>query len=52
MLLSPLLRFIKFYFFRLGFLDGIPGLMHILVGCRNSFTKYAKLRAMRRRDRR
>ncbi|TAM46980.1 MAG: glycosyltransferase family 2 protein [Gammaproteobacteria bacterium] len=50
-LLSPPLRFIKFYFFRLGFLDGIPGLMHILVGCRNSFTKYAKLRALRRRDR-
>lgn len=52
LLLSPPLRFIKFYFLRLGFLDGIPGLMHILIGCRNSFTKYAKLRALRRRDRR
>ncbi len=50
LLLSPPLRFIKFYFFRLGFLDGIPGLLHILVGCRNSFTKYAKLRALQRRD--
>ncbi len=50
MLLSPPLRFIKFYFLRLGFLDGIPGLVHILIGCRNSFTKYAKLRALRRRD--
>jgi len=49
MLLSPLLRFIKFYFFRLGFLDGVPGLLHVLVGCRNSFTKYAKLRALQRR---
>ncbi len=51
LLLSPPLRFIKFYFFRLGFLDGIPGLVHILIGCRNSFTKYAKLRALQHRDR-
>jgi len=43
LLLSPLLRFIKFYFLRLGFLDGVPGLVHILIGCGNSFTKYAKL---------
>jgi glycosyltransferase involved in cell wall biosynthesis len=50
LLLSPPLRFIKFYFLRLGFLDGIPGLLHILVGCRNSFAKYAKLRALQRRD--
>jgi glycosyltransferase involved in cell wall biosynthesis len=44
-LLSPLLRFIKFYFLRLGFLDGWPGLVHILIGCRNSYDKYAKMRA-------
>ena len=43
LLLSPLLRFIKFYFLRLGFLDGVPGLVHILIGCGNSFTKYAKI---------
>lgn len=41
--LSPLLRFIKFYVFRLGFLDGVPGLIHILIGCGNSFAKYAKI---------
>jgi len=41
--LSPLLRFIKFYFFRRGFLDGVPGLIHILIGCHNSFMKQAKL---------
>jgi len=40
---SPLVRFVKFYFFRLGFLDGLPGLLHISVGCMNSFLKYAKL---------
>ncbi len=45
MVASPIVRFIKFYIFRLGFLDGIPGLVHILIGCRNSFMKYAKMRA-------
>jgi glycosyltransferase involved in cell wall biosynthesis len=49
LLLSPPWRFIKFYFLRLGFLDGIPGLVHISIGCRNSFAKYAKLRALIRR---
>jgi len=40
---SPLVRFFKFYVLRLGFLDGLPGLVHISIGCMNSFTKYAKL---------
>ena len=44
LLFSPPLRFIKFYFVRRGFLDGLPGLVHIVVGCFNSFVKYAKLR--------
>ncbi|MDA0276283.1 MAG: glycosyltransferase family 2 protein [Proteobacteria bacterium] len=43
LLLSPLARFIKFYFLRLGFLDGVPGLVHVSIGCMNSFMKYAKL---------
>ena len=46
-LLSPLLRFVKFYFFRLGMLDGVPGLVHILIGCGTSFAKYAKILAFR-----
>jgi len=46
--LSPLLRFIKFYFFRLGFMDGVPGLVHIAIGCSNSMLKYAKLRDLNR----
>ncbi len=46
LLLSPALRFIKFYFVRLGLLDGLPGLVHIAIGCFNSFAKYAKLRAL------
>jgi len=43
LIFSPLLRFVKFYVFRLGFLDGLPGLAHTLIGCMNSFVKYAKL---------
>lgn len=46
LVLSPLVRFVKFYFVRLGFLDGLPGLTHILIGCRNSHMKYAKMRAI------
>lgn len=41
--LSPLLRFVKFYLVRQGFRDGLPGLIHIAIGCFNSFTKYAKM---------
>jgi len=48
LLLSPALRFVKFYFLRLGFLDGIAGLVHIVIGCCNSFHKYAKLMALQR----
>lgn len=46
LLLSPALRFVKFYLLRLGFLDGVPGLVHILIGCQNSFAKYAKMLAI------
>lgn len=49
LLLSPLIRFLKFYFFRLGCLDGLPGLVHILIGCGNSFAKYAKMAALQRK---
>lgn len=45
---SPLLRFLKFYVLRLGFLDGMPGLIHILIGCVNTWTKYAKLIELQR----
>jgi hypothetical protein len=43
LVLSPLVRFIKFYALRRGFLDGLPGFIHIVIGCFNSFSKYAKL---------
>lgn len=48
LLLSPLIRFIKFYFLRQGFRDGLPGLVHILIGCFNSFAKYAKILGFQR----
>lgn len=40
---SPIVRFTKFYFLRQGFRDGLPGLVHIAIGCFNSFIKYAKM---------
>jgi len=49
--ISPLVRFVKFYLLRLGFLDGLPGLIHISIGCMNSFAKYAKLIELRSVDR-
>jgi glycosyltransferase involved in cell wall biosynthesis len=45
LLLSPFIRFIKFYLARGGFRDGLPGLVHILVGCYASFAKHAKMLA-------
>lgn len=46
LIVAPGVRFLKFYLFKGGFLDGIPGLVHIAIGCFNSFAKYAKLRAL------
>lgn len=48
LVLSPLVRFVKMYFLRLGFLDGLPGLIHVSIGCASSFIKYAKLIELRR----
>ena len=52
LLLSPVVRFIKFYLLRLGFLDGLSGLLYISIGCINSYVKYAKLIELRRADNR
>jgi hypothetical protein len=43
LLASPLTRFVKFYFLRLGFLDGGAGFAHTVIGCNNTFQKYLKL---------
>lgn len=50
LVLSPAFRFLKFYFFRLGFLDGVAGLAHIGIGCFNSFCKYAKILDLQKRQ--
>jgi glycosyltransferase involved in cell wall biosynthesis len=50
LLFSPVVRFIKFYVMRLGFLDGLPGLLHISIGCMNSYLKYAKLIELRKAE--
>ena len=50
MVLGPVVRFVKFYFLRLGFLDGVPGLIHIMVGCNNTLMKNAKLIALSTRN--
>lgn len=47
---NPVWRFIKFYVLRLGFIDGVPGLVHISIGCLNTFLKYAKLAEYARRE--
>ena len=52
MVAAPLVRFVRFYLVRLGVLDGIPGLVHIAIGCGNSFVKYAKLRELAAREER
>src|SRR5215471_9086576 len=51
LLASPVARFARFYLFRAGFLDGTAGLVHIAIGCFNSFCKYAKLRALEQAER-
>jgi len=52
LLFSPLVRFIKFYGVRRGFLDGVPGFIHIIIGCFNSFSKYAKMIELQEKEER
>src|ERR1700676_2519765 len=51
LIVSPIFRFFRFYVLRGGFLDGVAGLVHISIGCFNSFSKYAKLRALEQAER-
>ena len=43
---APAWRFLRFYVFKLGFLDGAAGFAHIAIGAFASFLKHAKLRAL------
>jgi len=49
--LRPTARLLKQYFFRLGFLDGIPGAIAAYLAVYGVFLKYAKLWDMGRRER-
>ncbi|HOG23890.1 MAG TPA: methyltransferase domain-containing protein [Candidatus Omnitrophota bacterium] len=40
--MKPLLVFVRLYFFRLGFLDGMPGLQYAYFSARYCFRKYRK----------
>ena len=42
LIFSPLMRFMKFFFLKRGFLDGVPGFVHISIGCFTAFLKYLK----------
>ncbi len=48
MLGNPFVTFIKAYLLRLGFMDGVPGLMVALMGAASVFFKYAKLYELER----
>ena len=47
LLFRPLFRFIKGYFFKRGFLDGVPGLVAAITTSFYVFMKYAKLWELR-----
>lgn len=40
--LLPLWQFFRGYFFKLGFLDGVPGFVHNAIAAMNTFLRYAK----------
>lgn len=48
-LLRPLHRFLKQYFIRLGFLDGIPGAINAALGAYSVFLKYSILYHLKRK---
>lgn len=47
-LISPLVKFIRDYFFRLGFLDGYYGYVVCRISAQATFMKYSKIRQIRR----
>lgn len=43
---SPVIRFLRLYIVRLGFLDGMAGFVHVMIGSMNTAIKYMKLLAL------
>lgn len=48
--LSPLVMFVKYYIFRLGFLDGWAGLFSARMASLYTYLKYARLRELQERE--
>ena len=49
-LFSPLVKFLRDYFFKLGFLDGYYGLVICLISSHATFLKYVKMHQLRNKD--
>lgn len=49
LLLRPSFKFIEVYFFKLGFLDGLPGFIIALTSAYALFVRYVKLRELEKR---
>ena len=49
-IVNPIFKFIRMYVFRLGFLDGIEGLLLAILSSNYTMVKYYKLLEMNRRD--
>ena len=52
LIVSPFLRFLKFYFAKKGYREGIAGLVIAIAEANYTFMKYAKLWALRDEDQR
>lgn len=51
LVINPIFKFIRMYVFRLGFLDGIEGLLLAILSSNYTMVKYYKLLEMKRRER-
>jgi glycosyltransferase involved in cell wall biosynthesis len=49
LLFNPLVKFVRDYFLKLGFLDGFYGFVVSVIGAHSKFLKYAKLRELHRK---
>lgn len=50
LIINPLVRFLKYYFLKMGCLDGAAGFIHIAIGCIFVFIKYAKAMALQHQN--
>ncbi len=48
LVINPMVRFFKYYFLKMGCLDGLAGFIHITIGCIFVFIKYVKVMALQR----